>query len=76
MWQGDKFFNRCSNSGKGRIYPNASIEEVFAELGIVPDFESNDPTLPLTFLHRTLPDGEIYFVANQGNNTINFNSAH
>lgn len=75
MWQGDKFFNRCSNYGKGRIYPNASIEEVFAELGIVPDFESNDPTLPLTFLHRTLPDGEIYFVANQGNNTINFSGA-
>lgn len=74
MWSGDKFFNRCSNYGKGRIYPNASIEEVFAELGIMPDFGCNDPALPLLFLHRTLPDGEIYFISNQENRAIQFNS--
>ena len=75
MWQGDKFFNRCAGYGKGRIYTGTSLEEVFAELGVVPDFSSNDPVLPLMFLHRSLPDAEVYFVSNQGSQTIEFNGA-
>lgn len=75
MWDGDKFFNRVIGYGKGKVYPDASIEEVMADLGIEPDFKANDPALPLTFLHRATPDAEIYFVANQGDKPISFNGA-
>ena len=75
MWGGDKYFNRVVQYGKGKVYPKASIEEVMADLGIVPDFKSNDPVLPLTFLHRTLPDAEVYFVANQSDKAISFNGS-
>ena len=75
MWGGDKYFNRVVTYGKGKVYPHASIEEVMADMGIVPDFKSNDPVLPITFLHRTLPDAEVYFVANQGDKAISFNGS-
>lgn len=75
MWSADKYFNRVVNYGKGRIYPHASIEEVMADLGIVPDFKANDPALALTFLHRTLDDAEVYFVANQSDKPMAFNGA-
>ena len=75
MWGGEKYFNRVIQYGKGKVYPQASIEEVMADMNVVPDFKSNDPTLPITFLHRSLPDADVYFVANQGDKAISFNGA-
>jgi len=49
--------------GKGKIYHNYSLEEVFAELNLKPDFIAGDSTTLYT--HRTDGDREIYFVANQ-----------
>lgn len=55
--------------GKGRVFttPEHTIESVFSELAVVPDFEYTGGTgdTELSWQHRTLPDGELYFVANR-----------
>jgi Beta-galactosidase/beta-glucuronidase len=59
--------------GKGKVFADGtSIEEVFAEMKIQPDLTINDDANAL-FIHRTLPDGEIYFISNQTDKTININ---
>lgn len=58
--------------GKGKIYKDASLEQVLADLGIAPDFTTDDPSLPLQFIHLRLADGEYYFVSNQGDKVISF----
>ncbi len=57
--------------GKGKVYWGVSLEDVLAAEKTPPDFESNRP-LPdttLVFLHRRLPDADLYFVANQKERT-------
>jgi hypothetical protein len=48
--------------GKGKVIWGKKIDEVLADLKAVPDFQ-NDQNL--NWIHRHLPDGEVYFVANQ-----------
>lgn len=53
--------------GNGTVYAGKPLAEVLPTLGIAPDFEApkgNDAT-DFEFVHRTLPDGEIYFVDNR-----------
>ena len=72
LWSGEKFFNRVIAHGKGHVYPGASISEVMDDLGVSPDFVADDAATPVTFLHRGLPDGDVYFVANQSEKPISF----
>ena len=73
MWQtSDDPFATSVPYGKGRVYRSGSLEQVFADKGIVPDFQTEDPELPLQFIHLTLADGEIYFVTNQGDSPVEF----
>ncbi len=73
MWQtADLPFAAYVNYGKGRIYRAASLEQVFADKGIVADFRTDDPALPLQFIHLTLADGDVYFVSNQGDRAVSF----
>ena len=73
MWKNNTDpFSRSVSYGKGRIYKDASLEEVFADLGIAPDFTTEDPALPIQFIHLRLADGEYYFVSNQGDKAISF----
>ena len=73
MWRNNTDpFSRSVSYGKGRIYKDASLEEVFADLGIAPDFTTEDPALPIQFIHLRLADGEYYFVSNQGDKAISF----
>ncbi len=65
-------FSRSVSCGKGKIYKDSSLEQVLADLGIAPDFTTEDPSLPLQFIHLRLADGEYYFVSNQGDKTISF----
>ena len=60
IWNGS---GRC---GSGRVFPDGtSMESVFAELKISPDFQYSGEG-NLLFIHRTLgSDGDIYFVSNQ-----------
>lgn len=52
--------------GKGKLIRGQSAEQVLAAMGVPPDFDasgSDDPS-DLRYIHRTLADGELYFVAN------------
>jgi hypothetical protein len=53
--------------GKGRIYSGESLQEVFAQQSIAPDFAYRRSTngAALDFLHRTEDDAEVYFIANR-----------
>src|SRR5690606_30129539 len=50
--------------GKGLVLDGLSMQEALDKAGVVPDvaLEESDPVV---FIHRTLPDGDIYFVSNQ-----------
>ena len=75
MWQtADQPFTSCVGYGKGRIYPQASIEQIMNDLGIVPDFTTDDVALPVMFIHQTFDDGDYYFVSNQSDQTISFDA--
>ncbi len=64
MW-GGCFDGKGSNAyGKGRVYNGCTLDEVFAEIGLVPDFRTEDGA-PLLYSHRSIMGAEIYFVSNQ-----------
>ncbi|MDE7397609.1 MAG: glycoside hydrolase family 2, partial [Muribaculum sp.] len=57
--------------GKGRVYSGYSIEEIFAEQGIIPDLVvAEGQQMPL-FIHRSLKDAQIYFVSNPTEQKVN-----
>ena len=57
--------------GKGKVYGGHTIGEVFNALNVNPDFEYTKPkeNTNLLFVHRKLPDTEIYWVNNRNNHT-------
>jgi hypothetical protein len=56
--------------GKGKVFADGhSIEDVFAATDVQPDLLIDDDPNAL-FIHRTLPDGDIYFISNQSNRAI------
>lgn len=61
--------------GKGKIFKNLSIGEIFKKLQVLPDFEYSEESLNILFEHRKLDDGDIYFISNQDSTTIEFQSA-
>lgn len=73
LWgpQKGKHVNRF---GKGRIYDGYSMEEVFAEINLVPDCRY-DASLPILYGHRTTNDAEIYFLTNQSEEPLEFTAA-
>ncbi len=48
--------------GKGKVLWGTTPEVFLTSIGVVQDFVSD---IPLNWIHRRLPDGEMYFVANQ-----------
>lgn len=65
---GDEVWGDCDgkkttshNFGKGKIILGQRLEDVLADLQAPPDFQSD---VPLNWIHRTLDDAGIYFVAN------------
>lgn len=59
LWKGD-----ITNFGKGRVYSGMTLGDAIKAEGIVPDIEVPD-SAHLLFNHRTLADGDIYFIANR-----------
>jgi hypothetical protein len=57
--------------GKGKVYGGQTLSEVLSALQVVPDFEYTKPQndTNLLFVHRTLADGEVYWVNNRNNRT-------
>lgn len=61
--------------GKGRVFEGLTLDEVFDRLGLKPDVELGAAD-PVVYLHRTLPEGEIYFVSNQSDRQITIDPAY
>jgi hypothetical protein len=53
--------------GRGKMYWGLPLDEVLAQQETGPDFLYNRPGIDTTlvWIHRRLPDAEVYFVANQ-----------
>ena len=69
MW-GACFDSKGSNAyGKGRIYNGCTLEEVFADMGLEPDFRTESGA-PLLYNHRSMMGTEIYFVSNQSGEAV------
>ena len=68
LWgQTDGAAMTVNSYGKGRVYWRRDVPAVLAAERIARDFEyaAPDPGMDIQFTHRTLPDGELYFVTNQ-----------
>ena len=54
-------------AGQGTVYAGTSLKEALADLKLAPDFDYTRPEKDarIEFVHRKLPDGEIYFVDNR-----------
>ncbi|MDR0565696.1 MAG: glycoside hydrolase family 2 [Prevotellaceae bacterium] len=65
MW-GDKNA-RKRPYGKGLILSGMTIAEALSALGIAPDVKTSGS---IAYAHRTTPSREIYFIANQSDNTV------
>ncbi len=53
--------------GKGKVYAGQNAEAVLKALAVVPDFDHTKPESDtrILFVHRKLPDSDIYFVDNR-----------
>jgi hypothetical protein len=70
MWSDMSLTQR--DYGKGKILTNMTMQEVFDLLNIPPDCGIAEDVL-VRYTHRTLPQGDIYFIANQSDTTIEIN---
>lgn len=53
--------------GKGKMLRGISPEQALARIGVSEDFVADQP---LNWIHRSLPNAEVYFVANGGNKPV------
>jgi hypothetical protein len=53
--------------GKGRILAGNDVEQALAMTGLLPDvdFGSVEAAKDMMFVHRALPDGDLYFIVNR-----------
>jgi hypothetical protein len=75
LWDNiDGVTHRYGAFGKGMVFRNMNMEEVFENLKLNPDFKT-DEEVPVLWTHRKTEDMEIYFITNQGNKEIAFNAS-
>ncbi len=63
-------------AGKGKVYANLTIAQALSLAQVAPDFEYSKPQADtsLLFVHRRLPDGEVYWVNNRTNRKENLDA--
>ncbi|MGH8446980.1 MAG: glycosylhydrolase-like jelly roll fold domain-containing protein, partial [Solimonas sp.] len=67
----DSRANTRRDYGKGRVYRGLALTDVLAAEALAPDLRfEGEGAAKMAALHRTLPDGELYFVANQGDASV------
>lgn len=75
MWGNtDGTGNQVHRHGKGVVMTGMDMQSALDYLAIVPDFVASGDTTTL-FIHRTLPDGDVYFVSNQQDTQIDLQAA-
>ncbi|MBB3221889.1 glycosyl hydrolase [Pseudoduganella umbonata] len=67
MWSGNTSGKGGTGRvGKGRVVDSRDVEAVLATLGQAPDVEyAGAGGTPLSFVHRRLDDGDVYFIVNR-----------
>lgn len=58
--------------GKGLVLQGLTMQEVLALADLRPDVQLDDSD-PVVFIHRTMADGDIYFISNQSDGKIQLN---
>ncbi len=55
------------HQGSGTVYGDGSVGDVLQRMGVQPDFDHAKPAADTTllFVHRALPEGDLYFVNNR-----------
>ncbi len=63
--------------GSGRVIVGRSLQEAVEALGIQPDFNYSGapPDTAVWFVHRRLPEGELYFVDNRLNKAVSVDAS-
>jgi len=56
--------------GKGTVFQNFSVDEVFKKLNVVPDLSYTGSKADIRFIHRRTPDADIYFLTNQAKDYV------
>lgn len=57
--------NRIWHSGKKNVSTNIPVENILTDNGINPDLTfTQTPTAEIRYVHRSLPEGEIYWITN------------
>ena len=61
-------------TGKGTVYAGRTLDSVLGELRLQPDFTYARPgdEADVKFVHRTLPDGDLYFLDNRSDREASF----
>lgn len=65
---------KVNHYGKGLVMSGMTVEEAMTEIKVVPDLKVTESD-SILFIHRKLEDGELYFVSNQKNVPVAFNTA-
>lgn len=60
--------------GNGTVFADLSLEDVFEELGLMPDLTVSGD-VPVLYSHRTAGDADIYFMTNQSDDHIRFDAS-
>jgi hypothetical protein len=75
LWNGNNAKGQYTAYGKGKVYSSSSsLEDVFNDIHLIPDFATPKNAEPLLFIHRKISDGDIYFISNQSDSCQNFNA--
>jgi len=63
--------------GKGKVFAGQPLSDVFAALKVSPDFDYSKPESDarLLFVHRVLPDSDLYFVDNRSDRDETVNAS-
>ena len=71
LWGADSGPSGTRKVGTGRVIWGQSLEEVIKADGLLPDLEvSHPPKEKFDWIHRRTEEAEIYFLANESDNTL------
>ncbi|RYG54727.1 hypothetical protein EON80_31535, partial [bacterium] len=74
LWAGcDGTVTKSVTFGKGRVFRNIGLDEALKQLNAVPELSGVDVS-KVNFIHRRTGDADIYFLANQSVEEVQFNA--
>jgi hypothetical protein len=74
LWDGrDDSYSGEVQFGRGRVYTGMELSDVLQANDVLPDFQV-DRDVPVDWIHRSLPEMEMYFITNQGGESLRFDA--